>query len=193
MESIGIFLRRAREARGMSVAEVSRATRIPVVSIERIEAEHFDDLPGEVFTRGFLKAYACVVGLPPDEVLARYTAARRITSVEPLPLAAPVTQSVRSGRYGVAIAFVLLLLLFMVALSIVWRPRRHDRPVELSVAEVPSGQLVMHTVPPAQLLLVPPREHSPPPSQLLAEVSNEPVQEASVHAVPMGAGLATQP
>lgn len=131
VESIGAYLRRTRQARSMSVNEVSRATRIPVNAIERIEADHFDDLPGEVFARGFLKAYAGSVGLAPDEVLARYTAARRVVSVEPRPLAMPVARS-GTRRFGVAIAFVLLLLLFTLALSIVLRPRGHDRPTELS-------------------------------------------------------------
>jgi cytoskeletal protein RodZ len=96
-----------------------------------MEADHFDDLPGEVFARGFLKAYASTVGLQPDDVLARYTAARRIVTVEPLPVAMPAARS-GTRRFGVAIAFVLLLLLFTLALSIVLRPRGHDRPVELS-------------------------------------------------------------
>jgi cytoskeletal protein RodZ len=130
-ESIGTYLRRTREAHAMSVGEIARATRIPSHAIERIEADHFDDLPGEVFTRGFLKAYARAVSLSPDEVLARYTAARRVVSVEPLPLATPVARS-GSRRLGVAIAFVLLLVLFTLALSIVLRPRGHDRPPELS-------------------------------------------------------------
>jgi cytoskeletal protein RodZ len=115
----------------MSVGEISRATRIPGHAIERIEADHFDDLPGEVFTRGFLKAYARAVGLQADEVLARYTAARRVVSVDPLPVASPVKRS-GSRRFGVAIAFVLLLVLFTLALSIVLRPRGNDRPPELS-------------------------------------------------------------
>ena len=129
--SIGTYLRQTRESRNMSVAEVSRATRIPSSAIERIEADHFDDLPGEVFTRGFLKAYATTVGLTPDEVLARYTAARRIVSVDPLPMATPVARS-GSRRFGVAIALVLLMGLFTLAISIVLRPRGQDRPPELS-------------------------------------------------------------
>lgn len=115
----------------MSVGEVSRATRIPASALERIEADHFDDLPGEVFTRGFLKAYATAIGLSPEDVLARYTAARRVVSVAPLPAATPVARS-GSRRLGVAIAFVLLLVLFTLALSIVLRPRGSDRPQELS-------------------------------------------------------------
>jgi cytoskeletal protein RodZ len=130
-ESIGRYLRRTREARAISVGEIARATRIPAPAIERIEADHFDDLPGEVFARGFLRAYAQALGLLPDDVLARYTAARRVVNVAPLPLSTPVERS-SSRRVGVAVAFVLLLLLFTLALSIVLRPRGHDRPVELS-------------------------------------------------------------
>jgi hypothetical protein len=142
IESIGAFLRRARQTRSMSISEVSRATRIPANAIDRIEADHFDDLPGEVFARGFLRAYATAVGLPADDVLARYTAARRIVSVEPLPMAIPVARGSGPRRYGVAVAFVLLLLLFTLALSIVLRPRGHDRPAELSQASrTPTTQL----------------------------------------------------
>src|SRR5690242_8711746 len=131
MDSIGRYLKRTREARAMSVEEISRATRIPVGSIDKIEADHFDDLPGEVFVRGFLKAYARAVSLPVEEVLARYTASRRVAWVTPLPISAPARNS-QGKRFGVAIAFVLLLILFTLALSIVLRPRGHDMPPELS-------------------------------------------------------------
>lgn len=138
MESIGRHLRAARESRAMSIEELSRATRIPMGSVERIENDHFDDLPGEVFVRGFLRAYARAVQLPVDEVLARYTASRRVAWVTPIPLASPEKRS-GGHRVGVAIAFVLLLVLFTLALSIVLRPRSHDMPRELSQA--PAGQV----------------------------------------------------
>jgi cytoskeletal protein RodZ len=131
MDSIGRYLKRTREGRAMSVEEISRATRIPVSSIDKIEADHFDDLPGEVFVRGFLKAYARAVSLPVDDVLARYTASRRVAWVTPLPISAPERRST-GKRFGVAIAFVLLLILFTLALSMVMRPRGHDIPPELS-------------------------------------------------------------
>lgn len=115
----------------MSVEEISRATRIPVPAIERIEADHFDDLPGEVFVRGFLRAYARAVSIPVEEVLARYTASRRVAVVTPLPMASPM-RGTQTRRFGVAFAFVLLLILFTLALSIVMRPRGHDMPPELS-------------------------------------------------------------
>ncbi len=135
MDSIGRYLKRTREARAMSVEEVSRATRIPVPSIDKIEADHFDDLPGEVFVRGFLKAYARAVSLSVDDVLARYTASRRVAWVTPRPISSPEGRST-GKRFGVAIAFVVLLILFTLALSMVMRPRGHDIPPELSSAEI---------------------------------------------------------
>lgn len=131
---------------GMSVEEISRATRIPISSIERIEGDHFDDLPGEVFARGFLKAYARAVQAPVDEILARYTASRRISYVTPTPLSAPQGKRSPGRRVGVAIAFVLLLILFTVAISIVLRPRGQGAPRELSMQAPNAPALVSSAI-----------------------------------------------
>src|SRR5262249_9576185 len=133
-ETLGSYLREQRERRGLNAAELSRVTRIPLASLEAIENDRFDELPGEVFVRGFLKAYAQAVSLVPAEVLARYTSSRRVAYVTPLPVQTPL-QAAREGqgrRFGVAIAFVLLLILLSLALSIVLKPRGHDMPTELS-------------------------------------------------------------
>lgn len=131
MATVGQYLRDLREQRKMSVEEVSRATRVPVASVERIETDRFDELPGEVFVRGFLKSYARALGVPSDDVLARYTASRRVAWVTPLPISAP-SKPARGRRLGVAVALVLLLILFTLALSIVLKPRGDDMPQELS-------------------------------------------------------------
>jgi cytoskeletal protein RodZ len=137
MTSVGQHLKGLREAKRMSLAEVSRTTRVPLASVERIEADRFDDLPGEVFVRGFLRAYARALEVSPDDVLARYTSSRRVAWVTPLPITSPVRPA-RSRRFGVAIAFVLLLILFTLALSIVLRPRGDDMPQELSSRSAPA-------------------------------------------------------
>jgi cytoskeletal protein RodZ len=139
-ETLGAALRKQRESRGMSVPELSRITRIPLASLEAIEDDRFDELPGEVFVRGFLKAYAQAVALVPQDVLARYTSSRRVAYVTPLPVQTPLQAArERQGRrFGVAIAFVLLLILLSLALSIVLKPRGHDMPPELSRAAFPA-------------------------------------------------------
>jgi hypothetical protein len=133
-ETLGQHLRRQRERRNISTGELARVTRIPLASIDAIEGDRFDELPGEVFVRGFLRAHAQAIGLLPAEVLARYTSSRRIAFVTPLPIQTPL-QAVRGGqgrRFGVAIAFVLLLILLSLAVSIVLKPRGHDMPSVLS-------------------------------------------------------------
>jgi cytoskeletal protein RodZ len=143
--TLGSTLKLERERRAMSVSELSRVTRIPVNSLEAIECDRFDELPGEVFVRGFLKAYAQAVGLVPADVLARYTSSRRIAYVTPLPVQTPL-QAAREGqgkRFGVAIAFVLLLILLSLALSIVLRPRGRDIPTDLSRSDSTSGLSLM--------------------------------------------------
>jgi len=142
MEPVGQYLRRHREQAQMSVEEIARSTRVPMDSVARIEADQFDELPGEVFVRGFLKSYARALGLPAEEVLARYTASRRVAWVTPLPLSTVPARTARGRRFGVAIAFVLLLILFTLALSIVLKPRGHDMPQELSRAGSPADAAI---------------------------------------------------
>ena len=83
-------------------------------------------------------AYAQAVRVLPAEIVARYTSSRRVAYVTPLPMQTPL-QAAREGqggrRFGVAIAFVLLLILLSLALSIVLKPRGHDMPAELSSAD----------------------------------------------------------
>jgi cytoskeletal protein RodZ len=51
---------------------VASATRVPIQRLEDIEAENFADLPAEVFTRGFVVAYARHLALDVERVVADY-------------------------------------------------------------------------------------------------------------------------
>ncbi|MFN3397376.1 MAG: helix-turn-helix domain-containing protein [Sulfurimicrobium sp.] len=69
-ESAGAQLMRAREAQGMSVADVASALRLGVRQVEAIEADDYDKLPGRTFARGFMRNYARLVNLDPEPLLA---------------------------------------------------------------------------------------------------------------------------
>lgn len=69
-ESAGAQLARAREALGMSLADVANALRLSVRQVEAIEADDYDKLPGRTFVRGFMRNYARLVNLDPDLLLA---------------------------------------------------------------------------------------------------------------------------
>ncbi|WP_324670257.1 helix-turn-helix domain-containing protein [Geochorda subterranea] len=69
---LGAMLREAREARGLSLQAVSERTRVRAPFLEAIEEGRYEELPGPVYTRGFLKLYARAVGLDPARVLAAW-------------------------------------------------------------------------------------------------------------------------
>lgn len=71
----GEHLRREREMRGVSLEEISSATRIQGKFLEAIEAEQWEKLPGGVFNRGFVKSVAHYLGLDEEAILGEYTLA----------------------------------------------------------------------------------------------------------------------
>ena len=71
-EPFGKLLLDARAARGMTLAEVSAATKIPVSKLQAIERDDIESLPGGIFTRGFVRSYAETVGLDPQDTLAQF-------------------------------------------------------------------------------------------------------------------------
>ena len=68
----GEHLKREREMRGVSLEEVSAATRINTRFLEAIENEKWDQLPGGAFNRGFIRAIARFLGLDEDGLVAEY-------------------------------------------------------------------------------------------------------------------------
>lgn len=137
MESLGKYLKKERELRQISVAEVAQTTRIPARIIEQLEGDDAVALPADVFVRGYLRAYARAVSLDEGDVLSRHQSKPEPEAPPPLPaLYAPEP----GRRFGIAIALVILLILFTLALSIVLRPRHRDAPIELSQGVTPCLQ-----------------------------------------------------
>ncbi len=73
-ESLGRFLSSSRIKRGLSITEVASITRINEKFIRSVEDDRFDELPGDVFIKGFLRTYAKQLELDGDELVAQYDA-----------------------------------------------------------------------------------------------------------------------
>ena len=71
--TIGERLRFAREERGIPLREISDQTRISVHFLEAIETNDYKRLPGGIFNRSFVKAYARYVGYDEKEAVEAYT------------------------------------------------------------------------------------------------------------------------
>ena len=103
----GDQLKREREMRGVSLEEISAATRISTRFLEAIEGEHWDQLPGGVFNRGFIRAIARFLGLDEDSLVAEYAIETRDTA--PPRIAPEYSGDSRPIPWaGIAVAVVLL-------------------------------------------------------------------------------------
>lgn len=70
MMGFGEYLRREREMRGVSLEEMSVATKISIHFLQAIESEELSKLPGGIFRRSFVRTYARYLGLDEEHVLA---------------------------------------------------------------------------------------------------------------------------
>ena len=133
MDSIGVKLRHARVAKGMTASDIAMRTKIPKYAIEALESGDYASLPAPVFVRGFLRSYAQAVNI--DGVLLvrefeqaihaaggggapGYAATRRAgTQTEIMPLA-----PIEGARFGAGLrgGYVLLLVLAAGMLIAAW-------------------------------------------------------------------------
>lgn len=72
MGSFGDRLQREREMRGITLEEIAEATKIGTRSLRALEQQDFDKLPGGIFNKGFVRAYARYLGLDEEQAVADY-------------------------------------------------------------------------------------------------------------------------
>lgn len=72
MGDFGGTLKSARERKGISLRHIANATKISMGALESLERNEFSRLPGGIFSRSFVRAYAEEVGLDPDETVADF-------------------------------------------------------------------------------------------------------------------------
>src|SRR5690348_16914975 len=95
--NFGQRLKREREMRGVSRAEVCAATRIGPRFLEALENEQWEVLPGGIFNRGYVRAVARFLGLDEDDLVAEYDMALR-DQLPAAPLLVSTPQSRKSPR-----------------------------------------------------------------------------------------------
>lgn len=136
--SLGERLRRAREAKGMSLDDIANRTRIPIRHLQNIEREEWDALPAVTYAIGFTRNYANEVGLD-GATLARELReniggpTHRAAAPEYYAQADPARVPPKSLAVVVAIAAVAL-----IAAYLIWRSSAlSDAPAPGPVAELP--------------------------------------------------------
>src|ERR1043166_9388352 len=82
MGEFGNKFRQAREKKNLSLDDVSNVTKISSRMLKAIEEEHFDQLPGGVFNKGFIRAYAKHLGLNDEEAVSDYLVCLREAQID---------------------------------------------------------------------------------------------------------------
>ncbi len=99
--------------RGVTIEEISAATRISTRFLEALENEHWDELPGGVFNRGFIRSVARFLGLDEDALVAEY--ALETKNRPALRLIELETPSAMPRNWRTPIAAVVLFIVILIA------------------------------------------------------------------------------
>lgn len=162
---VGADLRAARERLGWDLRELAAHLRIRLAYLDALEEGRIGDLPGVAYAVGFLRTYATVLGLDPDEMSRRFraeaAAANRKTE---LNFPAPVPdRGVPAG------AVVLVGALLAIGAYIGWyRVSEHAQPVAAMVQPVPE-----------RLAALAEKPTPPPPAPVAATPAPAPAAEGA--------------
>jgi cytoskeleton protein RodZ len=97
-EPIGELLRKERNARGLTLVEISDATKIRVRYLRALETEDWDVMPAPAYSRGFLRTYATFLGLDADAIVEEYRRSVELAAPEPRPSEHPTPLPPAGGR-----------------------------------------------------------------------------------------------
>ena len=146
---LGEVLRTAREAKFIDLARVERDTKIRVRYLTALEQGHYRDLPGAVYTKGFLRNYGLYLGLDPEYLVDLY----RLESGAGIdrPAAPPPRRRVtgRQGRSlvvtsGAVMAVILSVLVVAFVAYLVGEFLTFARTPDLRITD-PAGDVAAYT------------------------------------------------
>jgi transcriptional regulator with XRE-family HTH domain len=91
--TLGSWLRRERERRGVTLAKISEETKVSVPLLEGLEADDLSRWPGGIFRRAFVRSYASAIGLDPELVVRRVEEEHPSEPVEAAPAGVSAVKS----------------------------------------------------------------------------------------------------
>jgi cytoskeleton protein RodZ len=150
--SMGERLRRARIDAGKTLDQVAAETKIQLWILEALEREDFSRVPGGVFIRGYLTAFARVVGLAPSEILAEYTSE---TAPPPAPPSQPAPPDLNDRPNTPLWQYVVIVAIVLVG-AVMWRNMARSNPdVVVTRTSAPPVSVPAPAPPPAPAAAAP--------------------------------------
>jgi cytoskeleton protein RodZ len=182
--SLGGHLRALREARGGSLEDMARSTRVGIRHLEALEEERLADLPSPVFVRGFIRAYCGFLREGPEEALAFYEAlageraAMQAASAPPRPR---TTWAPSSVLVGLALLVILAIALIVVNLTV---KRTGGTSVAAPAMDVSAATPIPQPTPPAAAPVVETPRAAPAPAPAPAPAAALPVSTPAAMPAP---------
>ena len=138
-QALGEQLLAARERKGVDLYRAERDTKIRVRYLAALERGDYNELPGTVYTKGFLRNYALYLGLNPEEILEQYRQEYgNARASEPVAIVPRVLEAPAGGltfSRGVVVAAVLSAVVLLFMAYVAYQLLRFTQPPALSVTE----------------------------------------------------------
>jgi cytoskeletal protein RodZ len=148
MSSFGETLRRERELRQISLREIAEATKINLRYLDSLERDDFRHLPGGVFNKGFVRAYAQFIGIDPESMVTAYLeeegrqqarASRAGGAAPPAPESAAPVRPLGVRLWFAAVVVILILVLLAAGLTALGYGPLASRFKSLRTSETPAA------------------------------------------------------
>lgn len=94
MKELGQLLKKTRTEKNLTLEDISSRTKIQLSILKRIEDGNSKDLPHAAHLRGFIRQYAKILGLDPDEVMKHFT----LGEPPPSPTAMRITENASANE-----------------------------------------------------------------------------------------------
>jgi len=171
MATFGENLRREREMRGVTLEEISESTKISTRLLTALENDRFSELPGGIFTRNFIRAYAQYLGLDEEHALSEYKRAAGSPSDNDLTRLAPnATLTSMSGSRGSVLPWLVIAVLLGSGYAVYRYTQRTPEvpPPNAATAQSPNPQTATSQTADAPATSSPPAQASNPGSNPVA-------------------------
>ena len=147
--TVGATLAAGREALGITQTEAADVLNLTQGTIVALEADDYDNLPGWVYASGYIRAYARMLGLDADDLVARSSAMRQ-ESANAVPKTEEATPAARRRvnkmpiqltlrQWGYLVFGVLALVVLVSFFDEIPRPEEYQTVAQQSLSETPAA------------------------------------------------------
>ena len=144
--TLGAYLKRLRTEKNISVVEMAAKMYLHPQTIEALERDDYENLPGRLYVYGYLQHYAKILDVPVDEVLAMYgkdTAEAPEQRVAKAPVRWKPKLEFQSKKWTYALIYLVPFILVLAALAL-WRGKYAQEPHEITGSTGEPATIVEH-------------------------------------------------